>query len=64
MNPVILATETTDCLVPAAKARALAQHVANEQGEPVTVRHPISDRVLFTARPLSKKVFGKASRIT
>jgi hypothetical protein len=37
--------------VPASKAKAEAQALANEQGKPVTLRDPITDKVLGKAKP-------------
>jgi hypothetical protein len=37
--------------VPAAKAAAEAQALANEEGKPVTLRDPVTDKVLKTVKP-------------
>lgn len=49
---VMLSTEDNDAgLVPASKAKAEAQALADETGASVTVRDPISDKVLKTVKP-------------
>jgi hypothetical protein len=51
-NSVVLATEDTEFgQVPAAKAKAEAQALANKEGKVVTLRDPITDRVLGKVKP-------------
>jgi len=50
---IALASENTDYgHVPAAVAEAEAQTIANEDGKPVTLRDPVTDRVLATVEPM------------
>lgn len=49
---VMLATEDKDLgLVPAKTAKVEAQKAANEEGKPVTMRDPTTDKVLGTVKP-------------
>jgi hypothetical protein len=49
---IALASPDTDFgHVPADKAKAEAQALANEQGKPVTLRDPVTDKVLGTIKP-------------
>ena len=61
MTAVSLTTATDDLgLVPLNQAQTTAQKIADEAGQNVSIRDPISDKRLFTVPP--RKVFGKASR--
>jgi hypothetical protein len=61
MNTVTLATDDTEFgQVPANKAKAEAQALANEQGKPVTMRDPLTDKVLGKAKPAKKAPAAKA----
>src|SRR5262245_15468276 len=54
MNTVLLATADNDLgMVPAKTAGKAAQKAANEEGKAVTVRHPVTDKVI--AKVLPKK---------
>jgi hypothetical protein len=59
---VLLATTTAELgLVPANTAKATAQEAANQQGQSVTLRDPVSDKVLSKVRPTkAKPAKGKA----
>jgi hypothetical protein len=60
MNTVTLATDDTEFgQVPANKAKAEAQALANEQGKQITLRDPVTDKVLGKAKP-AKKAAAKA----
>jgi len=49
--------------MPMEKAKAEAQSLANLEGRPITLRHPISDKVLATVKPKApKKAKAKAPK--
>ena len=52
-DAVAIASDEGDALVPGSQARAVAQQQANVTGKPVTVRDPVTDKVLATVRPAS-----------
>ena len=55
-SQVLLATADTELgLVPSKTASAQAQKAANEEGKSVTVRHPVTDKVLATIMPQRAK---------
>jgi len=62
MNTVVLATADKDLgAVPAKDATKHAQEHANETGKPVTVRDPVTDKVIRTVKPKkSAKAKAKA----
>ncbi|WP_208821399.1 hypothetical protein [Bradyrhizobium neotropicale] len=66
MNTVTLATDDKEFgQVPADKAKAEAQALANEQGKPVTLRDPVTDKLLGKAKPAKKapvKAKGKPAK--
>jgi hypothetical protein len=52
---VALATENEDLgIVPAGDAERIAQDYANESGETVTLRDPLSDELLATVHPAAR----------
>ena len=54
MNPVVLATDHRDCIVPASKADEIAHDLADQHGQTVTIRHPVTDRVIRRVKPTTK----------
>ena len=50
---VSITSDNGDALVPGTQARAVAQQEANTTGKPVTIRNPVTDKVLATIRPAS-----------
>jgi hypothetical protein len=53
IHPVLLATADTDLgLVPASTAKAEAEKIASATGKTVTVRDPVSDKVIATVKPM------------
>jgi hypothetical protein len=58
---VMLANQDTDFgLVPAKKAKARALALANEEGIAITLRDPISDKVIATVKPKAAKAKAAA----
>jgi hypothetical protein len=47
-------------LVPANKAKASVQEAANEEGQPVTLRDPTTDKVLGKVKPKAAKATKRA----
>lgn len=61
MTTVMLSTTDHDLgLVPAKTATSTAQQEANTTGKPVTVRHPVTDKVIRTVKPKTSKAAAKA----
>jgi hypothetical protein len=61
-SPVQLSTADKDLgVVPANKALTSARELANELKQPVTVRHPVSDKVIKTVKPTKAKRPVKAA---
>ena len=52
-NAVCITGNEGDALVPGTQARAVAELEANTTGKPVTIRNPLTDKVLATIRPAS-----------
>ena len=50
-DAVSITSDEGDALVPGTQARAVAQQEANTTGKPVTIRNPVTDKVLATIRP-------------
>jgi hypothetical protein len=50
-DAICIASDEGDALVPGTQARAVAQQEANTTGKPVTIRNPVTDKVLATIRP-------------
>ena len=50
---VCITNDEGDALVPGTHARAVAEQEANTTGKPVTIRNPVTDKVLATIRPAS-----------
>jgi hypothetical protein len=50
---VCITSDEGDALVPGTQARAVAEQEANTTGRPVTIRNPVTDKVLATIRPAS-----------
>ncbi len=50
---VCITSDEGDALVPGTEARAVAEQEANATGRPVTIRDPVTDKVLATIRPAS-----------
>jgi hypothetical protein len=48
---VCLSSENGDAIVPGVKAVAIAKKEAKSTGKPVTIRNPITDKVLATVKP-------------
>ena len=50
---VFITSDEGDALVAGTQARAVAEQEANTTGRPVTIRNPVTDKVLATIRPAS-----------
>ncbi|MET3969113.1 hypothetical protein [Bradyrhizobium sp. S3.9.1] len=50
-EPVSVASENGDALVPGNEARDAAEKEAKATGKPVTIRHAVTDKVLATVKP-------------
>jgi hypothetical protein len=54
-DAVCITSDNGDALVPGTQALAVAQQEANTTGKPVTIRNPVTDEVLATIRPASRR---------
>jgi hypothetical protein len=52
---VSVSSDNGDAIVPGTKAVAAAKKEANETGKPVTIRNPVTDKVLTTVKPEAPK---------
>jgi hypothetical protein len=53
LDAVAITSANGEAIVPGTKAVAAAKAEANATGKPVTVRDPITDKVLATVKPAS-----------
>jgi hypothetical protein len=53
---VMIATDDGDFgIVSGGKARAIARELAADSESPIYIRHPVTDRILVTVHPTTKK---------
>jgi hypothetical protein len=58
---VCITSDEGDAVVPGTEARAVAEQEANTSGRPVTIRNPVTDKVLATIRPASVERTAKGA---